>query len=621
MNQKKTPSAAESGPAAAWSKASWYAFLTLFAGTTLAVAKLPFVADTNPVTERFAGAEFAALTTLTAIAALTWLVAWFLGDRSIRYSPTLIAAGVFAVAAVVSTLFADVLPLAVMGEPGRYTGLVTWLCCMIVLFLSAQLVDAPSKLRSITDVTIVLGVIEAGLGVLQRLQFDPLRLVFPEGQAWMLNQGVGTIGNPNHYATILIVPFVLAISDVLFLARGPRRWFGLGATVLIGTALVVAATRGAWIGAVAGLLVLLLFAWRSRRADGKAYGMVAGAVVLSLALGFLLIEMPQLTNRMNVSDSTAPVIEQISNGRIEIWRQTLAVIMRDPVVGVGPDSVYNAFKAAGKSAGVLGIFTDDPHNLLLLITLSFGVVGLAVTLALLYTSLREPVVRAFKGSSGASEETLAPMNGWLAGLFGLMVTSFVSVMSVPTLLTLAVALGVIHGPYLARSRKTVTARPWVVAATGVLLVGFAAVSLYAAWLPIHHNARIRSVELTTPLPDEAYTALDDADRALPWRYDILTARVAWLIQQSAYEHIQGDDSATTGNGRFVLLSEQMRERTERFPADYFVWLSRVKVKLAHAEAMRDAQIKAEGLELLEEAQQRFPNDPELLELATLAQQI
>lgn len=595
-----------------WRRASWVAFLFAFVGATTAVAKVPLLPDTTPVTERFTGPEFAALTTLTAIAAVLWLISWFGDGRHTRFTRAHAALLALCGAIVLATATAAVLPLAVVGDSGRYTGMTTWLCCAVLFFLATQLVDSSARLRTITWVFIAVGAAEGLLGVLQVLGVDPMRFVFPEAHGWMLSQGIGTIGNPNQFSSVLVIPFVLACGEILSARSGRSQAIFSAAAALMLTSLVVSATRGSWIGALAGLLTLAVIAMRCKQTSVKRLLVGSVALVVVLLAAFAVADHAIMATRFDTGAPGSSAVEHLSNGRLMLWRQSAVVFAKAPLVGVGPDSIRNALKAAGQTSGAIGVFTDDPHSLPILIAVSFGLVGLAACAWLFAAVLAAPVKLALSAPQCPPSEARARANAWLGAVLGLLVTSLVSVLSIPMLTSLFVALGVLHAPTAANPalNRTVPRMPALAAST--LVAAFIAVSLWASLTPVYHNLRIDRVELVTPLPAATEQALDAADHALPWRYDTMMVRTSWLVQQAAHEHMSGNDSDTTGSGRLEAIRRHTDARVKRFPADYFAWLMRVRSYQATVDMLGGAEHLRAAQDVLGEAQARFPNDPELI---------
>lgn len=597
-----------------WDRIAWMSLLALVVATTLAVAKIPFLPDTNPVVERFSGPQYFMLTALTLLSAGAWLIGWIRSGRSIALTYAHMAVAGLMGVALISTLFSAVRPLAFVGESGRYIGFVTWACCAAAFFLASQLVSSRPKLEPITRTFIIIGTIEALVAITQVLGVDVLRFQVPQQFLWMLAQGFGTLGNPNHLASILVLPCVLAYADAVAPRSRPWSIFSALATAVMGVALVASATRGAWVGVVVGLIAFTVIALRHRAVGVPR--LIAGLLlaVLIAGLGFGVADNAIIETRFPSVAGSEDAVDLASSGRATLWRQSGVVFAQHPVIGVGPDSVRNAFKSAGLSSGKLGVFTDDPHGLPILLAVTVGAIGLLFAAAVLLLVLW-PNLRSAASASQEPSSDLDVTSSWLPATLGLLTTALVSVLSIPMLLALMVALGVLHAHAVANSTLSVTPRtPLRVAIAAVLLLTFS-VGFYTALVPLVHNARITATDLTVPLSDTAIRVLDDADQALPWRYEMLSRRTARFIEQAEYEHMSGQDDSGRGASRLQDLRDTLDVRVNRYPGDYYAWQSRVQAYVATARIVGAPGDTDDARSVIAAALERFPNDLELLAIA------
>jgi O-antigen ligase len=591
-------------------------FLALIAGTTLAVAKLPLLADTNPIVERFSGPQFLVLTVAATTALLLWLIAWMRGEVRPRLTLAHALLVGFLASATLSSVSASVVPLALVGESGRYMGLTTWMFVSTAFFLGSQLITNAARLRAITRLVIVTGAAEATLGLSQVFGVDLLRFSFPDQYGWMLAQGIGTLGNPNHLASVLVIPFVLACAEYALSDTG--RWraaSGLSA-VVIGLSLVTSATRAAWLGALIGFALLVTVASLKKRINWRQLVVAIAALLCVAILGALVADQAIMSTRFVPPDPTAPAADQLASGRIMLWGQALDVFGADPVIGVGADSLRNAWKAAGLSSGKIGVFTDDPHSLPLLLLTSFGLLGLLLFGGFLLSSLSGPLRRLVPKGAARSTSALR-VGAWLISATALLATSLLSVLCIPMVLMLMTALGVVHAPQAAASRAAdgVHDAPLPVRASVLILATALGVAgLVASGVPLVHNLRITAASLDIPMSDEAISVLYEADRALPWRYEMMTRRAVRLTDQGLYEVSVADGTPGHGRERLESLLSDVDVRVQRYHADYYAWLTRARTYAIIADGLQDEGLGAQASQVTDEALRRFPNDLELEEV-------
>ena len=135
--------------------------------------------------------------------------------------------------------------------------------------------------------------------------------------------------NYMHYATILSMTFLCLWIGVLK-DTVPRRRCLWGALMAVtGGLLLIDYTRGAWLGAAIGMMVLGLFAVRQRLKMLLAY-----ACVLAVAMGLMASfpEMPMVQRIVSVADSN----EQSHMERKLLWQSAEQMFEANPLLGIGP---------------------------------------------------------------------------------------------------------------------------------------------------------------------------------------------------------------------------------------------------------------------------------------------
>lgn len=601
-----------------WERASWWSLLAACAAAALAVAKVPLRADAAPVFDRFAGPEFAMLALLVGASLVFWCISWLTGGTAPRVTGAHAAAGLFCIAVAASVAFSRIPMLALTGESGRYLGGIAWVLLIACFFLASQLVTGTVRLRSLAWVFIGVGLVQAVLSLSQVAGFDIMRYSFAESALWMLSQGVGTLGSPNQLASVLVVPLVLAAGEALFASDTARRVAAGVSAFVITAAIVASATRAAWIGAAVGLMLLGYIALRAMRADARTAGLVFAAVGLAVVAGVMVADPAILGTRFAVSGDAAPAVEQVSNGRLVLWRQSVEVFSDSPIVGIGPDSLRNEWKAQGLRAGPIGVFIEDTHNFVILLFVSFGVVGAVVFAAMVALALAGPLKR-LAGAGGPAGSGPYLSHVWLAALLAVGATSLVSVLSIPMLVAMAVALGAVHAPYATRRSDSVKAWGRALALAGS--VALVLVALWASFVPLYHNVRLTYAGLTVPLSPAAIEALDASQAAQPWRYDFMIRRVNTLMEQGAVEYREGRNAGGEGRERLDALIAEVDRTAEDEPDEYYAWVFRVRAYTLIGNELGDPALASRAVELANEALVRFPDDEELEFARDLAQQL
>lgn len=176
----------------------------------------------------------------------------------------------------------------------------------------------------------------------------------------------GTYPHPNALAFYLerAVPFAAALA-IAFRARFNLRWLAVAA--ICGVGLLLTFSRGAYLGAGAGLLVVAWLAGRRRLAGALALG--GGILVLALAL----VAGDRLLSLFAGGSGSL---------RVAIWQSSLAMVRDHPIWGVGLDQfLYQYAPRYVQPEAWPERFTSHPHNLLLDLWLRLGIMGLGVAAA------------------------------------------------------------------------------------------------------------------------------------------------------------------------------------------------------------------------------------------------
>ncbi len=447
---------------------AWWCVLAVPVLIAISVSKIPLVAG-NPITFNPYGIpKLFMLGVLVSIALVSWSIALATGQVQVRDAKVKwLMLGLMGLVGA-STVFAVSPSMSLFGGHGQYTGLLTLFLCGVLAFLITQLLSGRERLVELTRSVMVGGLIVGGVGVFQAMGVDLLSM--PASEGWMLARGSSTIGNPDLTGTYLVVPLIVAVA--LAFAERARGWriTALVATAVMGSALTLTLTRGAWIGALVGVVVLGVAIRRSSievtsRAKQAAIGVTGVAIVSGLLVA------PQLIGRFTELASG----QAAGGGRLVLWAEALKVIGAHPMLGTGPDGyVYGWWATHSLASVALGgadYAVGDPHNALLYAAATLGIPALLVALALIGVVLKSAAASAF--SAQANTERLV-FSGWWAGTVALLVALVFSVSTLVAMTLLWMCLGVLAAAS-ARQREV---RPWVryaVTAICVLFAGFALV--------------------------------------------------------------------------------------------------------------------------------------------------
>ncbi len=283
-------------------------------------------------------------------------------------------------------------------------------------------------------------------------------------------QGLSVIGNPrargflsplglhaNEFGAMFATAFAIMLFMLPAVQNAFYRLLLLGVIGLVLAALLLTFSRG---GYVTALVVTLYFMFTQRRVK-LALGAATALVVLALAAPQAVQDRIMLgfggEGGHDVMSSRT-TDDELTAGRMWMWRQTFPAFYKNPVIGSGIAS--QAWSDAVKT-GV--VHTAQTHNLYLSILYDTGLVGCGVILSFFVF-----VYRNFKTVSSQSDLSplmAAAMHGSAAALLGYALMAFTNGRFWPQ--TEQVYLWFMFGVSLAYMRLAAPVAARVGAATGV----------------------------------------------------------------------------------------------------------------------------------------------------------
>ena len=256
--------------------------------------------------------------------------------------------------------------------------MLAFLAGVLFLTLIASVASNMRDVRLLARVLVVVGGVVAATASTGAAE---LRTYYSGAVVEGRLQGIFT--EPNELGSFCAMLFLLAVGLLL----GARSWreklvVGAAAALLL-FALALSLSRGAWIGAIVGMIVLLVTVLQARR---TAMALVLPALAAAAVLNVAVAATPQV---QVVGDRARALtkIDQPYEGRPAIWSEAVArsESIRSPAPGRGT----SASRAAASPLPARRSHTGHAHNLYLnvgaelgLVALGFlGALGIAIALA------------------------------------------------------------------------------------------------------------------------------------------------------------------------------------------------------------------------------------------------
>jgi putative inorganic carbon (hco3(-)) transporter len=229
----------------------------------------------------------------------------------------------------------------------------------------------------------------------------------------------GTFTEPNQFGGFSAIVLIVAVGVALGARSRLERWWAVLVAAIDGIAMLLALSRGAWIGVMLAGVVLLALVPRARRA--LALTLVAVAALVPL-FGLLTPDLPQVTVvRQRVSTLHLPASTPYDS-RPAIWREALREIGTSPLLGEGPGQFPVVSRQAASSAAT--VYADHAHDVLLTTAAEVGIpaalalVGFTVTMLIV-------LVRAVRRLAGTHDAAVvAGIGSALAVVVGQGIVDF-----------------------------------------------------------------------------------------------------------------------------------------------------------------------------------------------------
>jgi putative inorganic carbon (HCO3(-)) transporter len=428
-------------------RVAWWALLAMVFLVPIAMSNFTWLGIERPLThDVFDIVKVFVLRVLSLVALAAW--AWDMlrhGGR-LRRTPVDWLILAFLVWVAITTVTSIHWPMAFFGKPRRYEGLLTFINYAVIYFLVLQFADSAARVRVLARALFFSSIVVAGYGVLQFIGWEPVTWA---ALPFETNRAFSTYGNPDLLGGFLIFSVTVALGLALAernLVWRMAYWAGFG---LNGLALIVAFTRGAWIGGAFGVVLVGVIAWRHRARMHRLDWIPAG-ISAALGVGIIWRSLSNPNDVMNFGKRLASIFEfRAGSGqtRTEIWQGAIAAIKEQPILGWGADTfrlVFPRFKPVEyvRDAGGTSV-ADNAHNYPLQLATGVGLPGMLM----MYGVFVWAGVRSFRTVFGRSSDPQRIVRGafWAAAA-GYLMQLLVGLSLPGTTFLLWASLGVVLAP-------------------------------------------------------------------------------------------------------------------------------------------------------------------------------
>ncbi len=218
-------------------------------------------------------------------------------------------------------------------------------------------------------------------------------------------RGYGTFPHPNVLASFLLLAFLASMYFLNSDRRGTRETL----TVSIGTitsGLLLTFSRSAWISLLFAMVAIAIGSYRNMGSSAYRKSVV---ILLAASLGILAVSLSDGVRSAVVSRVVPIETDAFIAGRVSSFHDTFRILASYPLLGAGTGNGFLDLVRTARNIDIIGNYVTSstrepwqyqyPHNLLLVLLLEFGVVGLLMFFGILYHLVKH-AVRAFRASPG-----------------------------------------------------------------------------------------------------------------------------------------------------------------------------------------------------------------------------
>lgn len=502
------------------------------------------------------------------------------GLRAVRHGRVTIPVGAsvwivagFGAALLLAAAASDNRLIAVVGDHGRYGGLLSYLAYLLVFLVVVRLFSASSPAGLMRALVVALALVSA-YGLAQAAGMDPY--------TWSSGRDkpvFSTLGNTNFAGAYTAMVLPVAAAAAVFRGWSTAWRLASGVILLLGVCYVpvTGATQGL-LAAAAGLALVAVAAVlrRSRSGPGRSTAVVPRwQLAVGGGLGLVLVVLAGIR--------LAPEIEQSLGERLQFWQAALGMFVDHPVLGTGLDSFRDYFLQyrPGEHAALRAFQgADSAHNVPLGMLANGGVLLAVAYLALVaYTGWT--LVRGLRTLPAHRLPVLAAFGGtWVAYQVQSLVSIDVPAVTFLHFVSSALIIATVAPPPVAVLRlplspavrggmlpRRSSARGPSAAALVLVLVG----ALVMSWIgtrPLRADAAAGSARGLQG--ERALPTLDRAVALAPWEaeYRLLQgqARLDAGDVQGAYEAAATASEQRRGSSQLALGTAELAVRVDDLEA-------------------------------------------------------
>lgn len=282
---------------------------------------------------------------------------------------------VLIILAFLSTTYAIDFEKSFFGEKNRYEGLLTILSYYF-LILNVKSIKKEKYKNNIIKLFIAIGIFQSMYALLQ--SYTDFSFIRRHSISYM---GMGLCSNPNFFGSYMVMQTLIIGYMYLY---NPKKVY-LIIYILFGITLYLAESTGPVLSIITAIIFSIFIMPK------KIKQIIKLIIILLLSFTFANLSLKYIqTNKFEqviienydisteISTITEKPKEEIANGRLVIWENSLPLVKKYWLIGCGLDNFKNVYPNWGN------IKYDKAHNVYLQIAITNGLPALIILLTLLF---------------------------------------------------------------------------------------------------------------------------------------------------------------------------------------------------------------------------------------------
>ena len=276
---------------------------------------------------------------------------------------------------IISTIFAINVRVSLFGFINRNEGLFA-LCYYFSLFLLASII--PKEDKKLIVYTILLGgFLEAIYGLLQAHNVSFVKILHSEGNIWV----TGFTKNINFYGTIVLINLCYSLGLYISSEKKNEDIIYLFLTGLFLVNLLYSNTTSCFVGFIFVFIISCIYMIKNKKILKLLLITIITVIVVIVMNNqgkTTLIKDIIKTKNETVEITKGNVNDYYGTRRVKLWRETLKIVPKNIINGVGIDNFYYGF---GDRPLIIGHYNyDKAHNDYLQILVTQGLLCLIIYL-------------------------------------------------------------------------------------------------------------------------------------------------------------------------------------------------------------------------------------------------